>query len=1133
MRAATGLPGVRRAMRWHMMHWRFSDYPGAGGRNGRITDAIVFEGNIVTVQQPAAPADTVITAPVSPAQRGLWLINELHPDSSLYNVFLSVSLTGPVDLSALHAAVQRVVARHEALRTTFVSENGVPVQRIADRLDIPLPVTDLESVPAADRSRRAGELAQAWCESPFDLAAGPLLRTGVFRLGEREHLLCLALHHIVCDGQSVTVLFEELAECYALECGAQPRAAVPELTAQYRDYVAWQHARTSGGDLLPWWRAYLAGAPDVLTVPADRPRPTVRGIAGATRLFDLPAPLMAEVAALARRMRMSPFMVLLGAYAALLGRLGGTADLLVGMPVTDRPEEEFEPLIGLFVDTLPVRVGLSADRTFETMLEGVRRSVLDVLSHQGVAFDRLVDELRPDRLPSHTPLVQVAFSADLAPMARPRFAGLDVELSVPEPTTAKFDLDMSINAAPGGRDGCVGVLTYSTELFDPATIDRFVDRFTRFLRAGVERPQVPLHELPLLEDRERATILGEWSEAAPARAADDPVHEMFARQAAATPQAPAVSWRGTEVSYAELDDASERVAEHLRAAGAGPDDIVGVLQERGVGMVATLLGILKSGAAYLPLSSTHPPAYLAGLLEAAGSRHAVADAVTAHRLAGADVTVLTVEELIAEPRAARVPARRVAPDNLAYVLFTSGSTGEPKGVAIAHRSVSNIAATMREMYHLTAADRVLQFANIGFDIAVEELFPAWSVGACVVLAPEPPPGPEDMTELMTRERVTFTILTSSYWRQWVTDAHARGRHPAPSLRLASIGAEPVDAQALRVWQRDTGLPVFNAYGLTETTVNATVTLLDDPFTGDRVPIGRPIDGVQVYVLDDGLSPVPVGMPGQLYVGGDCLARGYLGRPDLTADRFVPHPFSSVPGARLHRTGDRARWLPGGGLEVLGRLDGQLKLRGYRIEPGHIEAALCSHPLVDDAAVVVRPAPGGQERLIGYVVPAGGGPVPADLRDHLAGRLPAYMVPAALVAIAAIPLNANGKADPRALPEPAESVIAAVPARNDLERVLAGIWQEALGLPEVGVHDNFFERGGTSLSLARVLARLNEESGTRLPLVALYEFPTIASLARHLTARQEPAEPDALLDRRAERLRAGRSRQAARRRDSRG
>ncbi|HEV2345833.1 MAG TPA: amino acid adenylation domain-containing protein [Actinocrinis sp.] len=1085
----------------------------------------------MTVQPPrTAPADApVADSAVSPAQQGLWLVNELYPESSLYNIFCSVRLLGRVELPALRSAVQRVVDRHEALRTTFPADQGRPLRRVAERLDVALPLIDLSSTPPAQRPDQARRLVQRWSESPFDLGAGPLLRVQAVRLGPDEHLLCLALHHIVCDGQSITVFFDELAQFYAQECGADPQAAVPPLAAQYRDYVAWRREQAADTDQIAWWRSYLSGAPDVLTVPTDRPRPALRGTGGATTLFDLPAALMADAAVLARRRRMSPFMVLLGAFAALLSRLSGVGDLLIGVPVTDRPLPEFEPLIGLFVDTLPVRVRLSPGDTFEQLLHGVRQSVLDALSHQGVSFEQLVEQLRPDRSPGHTPLVQVSFSADLNPFATPRFAGLDAELLLPRPTTAKFDLDMSINTATDGTDGFVGMLTYSTELFDAGSIESFVERFRRFVAVGVAEPQRPLYTLPLLDERERLAVLDHWSRGAPTRAAEPLTHEVFAGQAAATPDAIAVSAGGVEVSYAELDDRSDRIARRLHAAGVGPDDLVGVLLERSVDLTAALLGILKAGAAYLPLSQTHPPAYLARLVAAARARHVVAAPELAHRLAEADAAVLTPAELLRPVPLPWTPLRRADPDNLAYVLFTSGSTGEPKGVAITHRSLSNLVATMRELYQVTAGDRVLQFANIGFDVTVEETFPTWAAGACLVLSPEPSPGPDELIELMARERVSFTVLTSSYWRRWVTGARSRGVHPAPALRMVAIGAEPVDADAVRIWQQDTGLPVMNAYGLTETTVNATATMLDDPFIGDRVPIGRPIDGAEAYVLDTELNPQPAGVAGELYIGGDCLARGYLGRPDLTAARFVPHPFSRVPGARLHRTGDRARWWPGGNLEVLGRLDGQLKVRGYRIEPGHIEAVLCSHPAVSAAAVAVRSGTDGHERLIGYVVTSGTD-VPADLRGHIAGRLPAYLVPSALVAIKEIPRNANGKADPRALPDPVGPTAQAVPARTDLERLLADVWQRALDLPAVGVDDNFFERGGTSLVLASVLSRLNEALGRRLPLVTLYEFPTIASLAQHLSAdpRDDPAVERR--DPRADRLRAGRARLADRRRE---
>jgi amino acid adenylation domain-containing protein len=1046
-------------------------------------------------------------------------------------------MSGPLDLPALRAAIAAVVARHEALRTSFPDLEGQPEMVVADQLDLPLPVTDLSGQPEAERAATVAEYIQQWCEQPFDLATGPLVRTVVVQTGPQEHVLCLALHHIICDGQSLALLFDELGKFYALASGTDLDAALPPLAAQYRNYVDWHWTRPGGEEAIDWWRSYLADAPPLLTLPADRPRPSVRGTAGATTLFELSAELMAQVHELAGRKRMSPFMVLLSAYATLLSALSGATDLLIGVPVTDRPLAEFEPLIGLFVHNLPIRIRIPARQTFDQTLSIVRRSVLDVLAHQGVSFDQLVEELRPDRSLGHTPLVQVAFSADLSPFPQPSLAGLDVEISIPEPTTAKFDLDMSINEAPGGQGGFVCVLTYSTELFDPRSADRLIEQFVRLLTVAVTDPEQPITAEPLLSEAERTDLLGNWSSGGPGRAGDRLVHEMFASQVEATPTAPAVSADGHEISYAELDARAEAISRQLLKAGVGPDDLVGVLQQRGVDLVATLLGILKAGAGYLPLSSTHPPAYLAKLLTTAGARHVVTEPALAHRLAEADVSALIASELISAPATpGQVPAPvRPQPGNLAYVLFTSGSTGEPKGVAITHRSLSGVAATMREMYKLSPADRVLQFANIGFDITVEEIFPTLAAGACVVLSSEPPPDPAGLTALMTRERVTFTILTSSFWQYWVSQARSRGEHPAPTLRLISIGAEPVDAETLRYWQQATKVPAWNAYGLTETTVNTTLALLPDSSDSDLVTIGRPINGVDVYVLDPELTPVPVGVAGEVYAGGDCLARGYLARPDLTADRFVPHPWSAQPGARLLRTGDRARWLPDGNLEALGRLDEQLKIRGYRIEPGHVEAALRSHPDVSAAAAIVKPGPDGQDQLIGYVVPADGGDVPADLRTHLAGRLPAYLTPSALIAIPAIPRNANGKIDMRALPEPAAAQTAKVAARSDTERLIADIWQQVLEVPTVGIYDNFFDTGGTSMTLAALLARLNQALDRSLPLVALYEYPTIAALAAHLAggdAVDRTAGPgsDRAGQSRAEQLRAGRARLAGRRAD---
>ncbi|GAA0221385.1 hypothetical protein GCM10010492_19390 [Saccharothrix mutabilis subsp. mutabilis] len=1099
-------------------------------------------------------AQTRTTTPLSAAQRGLWLLDALHPGSPLYNVFCSVRLTGPLDLPALEQAVTRVVARHEALRTTFPSDGGEPFASVAPAADVPLPVV---SLPDHDEACR---YVDEWAERPFDLARGPLFRATVVRIGPEDHLLGVATHHIVSDGQSLHVLFDELADLYA---GVEP-PPVPAGSGQ----------RSEDPELLEWWRTYLAGAPDVLTLPSDRPRPAVRGTAGATHVFPVP-----DVTAFAAAHRASPFMLLMTAYAALLGRLTGAPEVLVGTPVADRALPDADRLIGMFVDTVPVRVDLSGDPTFGQLLGRVRASVLDAVTHQGVPFDRLVDLVRPDRSPSHTPLVQTIFSADPAPLARPRFRGLTAVLRTPRPSTAKFDLDLTVQGTP---EGLVGVLTYSTELFDAPTASRLGEQFTRLLTAGAAAPDTPVRRLPLLSADELGRVLGDWHETAPARVGA-PVHELFRRSAAAFPSRPALEGEGVVLTYADLDARSDALAASLDVR---PDEVVGLLMPRGIDLITSMLAVLKSGGAYLPLSPTHPKGYVERVLAAAGVSTVVCAPDLAHRLpAGVaavvpeaavvasgtavvasgtavvasgtavvppeaaavapETAVVAPETATAPPEAATMPPETAVmppqtatappetaaappetaamppagglrppspsshggttigserprgsfshdgtthPDHLAYVLYTSGSTGEPKGVAVTHRALANMALTMVDYYGHTADERVLQFANAGFDITAEELYPTWTVGGCVVLAPDPAPGPEHLTDLMRDNGITFTILTSSNWRQWAHRAWADGRDPAPTLRKVSIGAEPVDPDTLRRWQDEVGVPLVNCYGLTETTVNATATPLDDR----TVTIGRPLDGVTAHVLDADLEPVPVGVPGQLYLGGDCLARGYLGRPDLTADRFVPHPF--VPGARLHRSGDRARWRADGRLEVLGRLDKQLKVRGYRIEPGHVEAALSAHPGVSDAVVVAR-----DERLVAYVVPR----VPDDLREHLNARLPVHLVPGAFVALDAIPLNANGKVDEKALPAPTFTAPTSQAASTDLERDLADVWQDALELDRVGVHDNFFELGGTSLTLARVHRRLRDLLGRALPMVALYEYPTIASLARHLSGGEDP------------------------------
>ncbi|MFC9281300.1 amino acid adenylation domain-containing protein [Streptomyces collinus] len=1070
-------------------------------------------------------ADRPDRRPLSHAQRALWLLDRLHPGSSLYNVPFAVRLHGPLDVPALHAALCRVAERHQVLRTVYPEHDGEPYARVLPDATVPLTRVDLGDLAPDAREKEGLATLRAWAEAPFDLAADRLLRAGLVRLGPEEHLLGLFLHHIVCDGPSMHLLFDELGACYA------GGTDLPALPAQFADHARRQRAAGTDPESVSWWQRYLDGAPTRLALPADRPAPNRRSGRGATHAVRLPGALVEAGTALARGLRATPFMVMTAAYAALLGRLTGASDLLVGTPVAGRTEEEYEPLIGFFVNTVPLRVDLSGDPGLGELVRRVRTATLEAVGHADVPFETLVDKLRVARDPGTVPLVQAMLTFESRPLAEPRFAGLESRLLPLFAPAAKFDLDVMIVRAPDGSGDYDLTVTYSTDLFEADTVAAFARRLENLLAAGVDDPELPLHRLPLLTPEETRDAAERWNPAPPARLAEEPVpvHEWVRRHAATAPDASAVTSAAGTLSYAALDRDTDRLAHRLAGAGVRPGDVVGILLPRGTDLVTAMLAVLRSGAAYLPLDLTHPAGHLRRVLGAAGVRHVLTDGESAPRLAETGVQPLDVHRPgTAAPQA---PPAAVHPDGLAYVLFTSGSTGEPKGVAVPHRALANHALAIRDTFRLDADDRVLQFANAAFDVAAEELFPTWAAGACVVLC-EQPPVPEELTRLLDERAVTVANLPSSYWQRW-NAAIAEGTGAAArTLRLLVVGSEPVDPWALRSWQSRGGAPVVNAYGLTETTITALAHETAGPSEDTVVPVGTPLPGVRAYVLDDRLQQVPPGVPGELYIGGAGLARGYLGRPDLTAERFLPDPFSPAPGARMHRTGDLARRRPGGSVEVLGRIDAQLKVRGYRIEPAEVEAALSAHPDVVQTAVAARAGTDGVARLAGYVVTRSGA-VPGDLRERLTALLPAHLVPGSVTCLPALPLLSSGKVDRSALPEPAAPAAptgsGAAPG-TDLERLLAGLWRDVLELDRVGVHDNFFDLGGTSYGLAAVHARLRERTGGTLPLVALYEYPTIAALARHLADgpgdRPAPDAPGAA--RENDRLLAGRNRQRRRR-----
>jgi amino acid adenylation domain-containing protein len=1027
------------------------------------------------------------------AQQRVWFFHQLEPESPFYNIPGAVRLRGTLDVTALHASLNEMVCRHEALRTRFETVDGAPVQVIEGELSLPLPVIELSGLEGEERERRVQVLALEEAQRPFELASGSLIRASLLRLGAEHHVVLFTVHHIVADGWSMGVLVREIGALYAAFVKGRP-SPLPELPVQYADFAHWQREYLKGEALerqVAYWKQQLSGAPEFLTLPTDRPRPAVQSYRGARHRFALGPELMCGLRELSRRAGATLFMTLAAALGVLLSRYGGQRDICIGTAIANRTRSEIEPLIGAFVNTLVLRMRLEREPRFLELLDQVRRTALDAYAHQDVPFELLVDELNPVRDLSHAPLFQVLLVLQNASLDRIALPGVVIEPVNYDSGTSKFDLTFDLSEVD---EGLFGSIEYSTDLFDVATIERLVSHFGVLLEGIVAAPQAPISDLSLLSEAERRQVLHEWNATqAPYRHLC--VHELFAERAARMPDAIAVVFDDARLSYGELDVRANRLAHHLRSLGIGPEIVIGICLERSFDMIVGLLGILKAGGAYLPLDPDHPVQRLGYMVNDATPALVLTQASLANRLADFDVPVFCLDrdgrDLSAYPGTA--PSRRAGHQNLAYVIYTSGSTGQPKGALLQHGSLSNLVQEGVVAPHVGPCRRLLQFASLSFDASVWEIFTALSQGATLCLGSREQlmPG-ADLQQTMQRHGVTVALLSAVVLRTLSSDA-------LPAFRSVIFGVQACTDRDVEQWATE-GRDTLNAYGPTEATVYATIHACR-PGEASLPPIGRPIANTRVHILDEALQPLPVGIPGELYIAGECLGRGYLRRPGLTAEKFIPNPFGTAGGERLYRTGDLARYQPDGAIDYLGRIDNQVKIRGFRIELGEIEAAAKALPEIRQAVVLARKDQGDELRLVAYVVaqPDVGEFDEGAIRAALALTLPDYMIPAHFVVLDALPMTVGGKVDRKALPVPElkRSEAGYVAPRTPIEAALAGIWAQVLGLDQVGVHDNFFELGGHSLLATQVMSKVQQELALNIALRTLFESPTIAGFAEQI------------------------------------
>jgi len=1033
--------------------------------------------------------------PTSFAQQRLWFLARLEPDSPAYNIPRPLRLRGALNVPALRQTFNQILDRHDVLRGRFELIDGQPMQLIASQLEIDLPVIALQHLSPNEREAEVSRLAIADAEQPFDLSKAPLLRVSLLKLAPDEHVLLLTMHHIVSDGWSMGLLVKEMASIYESISEQQP-PALPKPTIQYADFARWQHKWLQDGVLeeqVRYWQQHLNEAPAVLSLPIAKQRPATQTINGSHRSRTLSQKLKRALKELSRQEGVTLFMMLLAAFTTLLYRYSGQDDLVVGTPIAGRNREELEALIGFFVNTLPLRTSLAGNPSFRELLTRVKETSLGAYAHQELPFEKIVEAIQPVRSLSHSPIFQVMFALQNQPRATFTLPGLEVAHLKRDYDTAKFDLSLFMSE----RDDRLSCwLEYNTDLFTTTSVERLLDHFETLLESIVANPDRSISQMPLLSERERQEILVDWNRTQAEFDGTILVHELFEAQTERTPEATALVAGKERLNYRELNARANQLARYLLATGVGPDQRVGVCLERSADAVIAILATLKAGGAYMPLDLAYPAERLAFTLADSEARVLLTNealAATVPDTAARKVFLDSEWPVIARHESSNLP--RVAhPENLAYVIYTSGSTGRPKGVAIEHRSTATFLQWAMKTFSAAELSSVLLSTSFCFDLSVFELFAPLSVGGKVILV-------ENALQLanLNGEEVTLVNTVPSA----MTELVRFGGIPA-SVQTVNLCGEPLLKSLVdEIYERTQARQVLNLYGPSEDTTYSTYVLAERDVPTEPT-IGRPMSNTAAYILDREGQPVPVGVPGELHLSGAGLARGYLNRPELTAEKFIPDPYSGSGGARMYGTGDLARYRADGEIEFLGRIDHQVKLRGYRIELGEIEIALREHDAVEDAVVIAQDSATGRD-LVAYVavqLPVDEQSVTARMRALLRTTLPEYMVPAYFVFLERLPLTPNGKIDRRALPSATRSRADLTESRttpaNKVEQRLARIWKEVLSLDRVGFNDNFFEIGGHSLLAVRLVSEIEKAFGQKLALVSLFRHTTIESQAEALS-----------------------------------